>query len=194
MSEAALTGGLVDGPADAARAFRAAMEAMARPGQIMALPVADPPAPLSSAAAVLLLTLVDHETSLYLAGAHDTPAVREWLTFHTDVVIGRAADAHWAVGDWVALQPLDQYPAGTPAYPDRSATLIVEQPALSQSGCALSGPGIEAIAYLNLPDVAVLQANAKRFPLGVDCFFTAGRQVAALPRSTQIGAPSCTSQ
>jgi alpha-D-ribose 1-methylphosphonate 5-triphosphate synthase subunit PhnH len=189
-----LKGGLVDGPADAARAFRAALEAMARPGEIMTVPTLEPPPPLSAAAAGLLLTLVDHETSLYLGGGHDTPEVREWLIFHTDVVITSATAAFWAVGDWASLQPLDQYPAGTPAYPDRSATLIVEQPTLRPSGTALRGPGIASIAYLNLPDADALKANARQFPRGVDCFFTAGTQVAALPRSTQIGEPPCTSQ
>ncbi len=56
---------------------------------------------------------------------------------------------------------------------------------------ALSGPGIDDRARLApiLPEGAaeVLRVNAARFPLGLDFFFTAGGQVAALPRSTRIG-------
>lgn len=171
---------------DAAHAFRAAMTAMAQPGTIQTVTGPVPPAPLSVAAAVLLLTLCDPDTRVHLAGGHDTPNVRRWLTFHTGAQITPSRDCTFAVGDWAALLPLTDYPAGTPEYPDRSATLIVAMSALAAEGAVLSGPGIRDTARLSLPDPQPLRANAARFPLGIDLFLTAGDRLAALPRSTRI--------
>ena len=53
----ALIGGFAQGPQQSARAFRAALEAMARPGTIWTVEGAVPPAPLSVAAGVLLLVV-----------------------------------------------------------------------------------------------------------------------------------------
>ncbi|MEP5213639.1 phosphonate C-P lyase system protein PhnH, partial [Sulfitobacter pontiacus] len=65
-------------------------------------------------------------------------------------------------------------------------TLIVEQPAFGAPNAVLSGPGIRDQVQMSLPDVAKLQRNTMLFPLGLDFFFTAGAQVMALPRSSQI--------
>ncbi|SHE82348.1 alpha-D-ribose 1-methylphosphonate 5-triphosphate synthase subunit PhnH [Ruegeria intermedia] len=180
------SGGFTDAPVQAAHAFRAAMTVMARPGEIRQLVGATPPEGLSVAAGTLLLTLSDPDTGVYLAGAADSPAVRQWLTFHTGAPLVPAAQADFAVGLWQDLMPLEQYRIGTPEYPDRSATLIVECGVLHQSGATLRGPGIRDTARLALPDVAALQANSDLYPLGCDFFFTCGDTVAALPRSTRI--------
>ena len=81
--QTAFGGGFSDAPLASARAFRAAMSAMARPGRIEAIQGATPPGPLSAAAGALLLTLCDPDTGLFLAGNVDTPEVRGWLRFHT---------------------------------------------------------------------------------------------------------------
>ncbi|WP_171235401.1 phosphonate C-P lyase system protein PhnH [Ruegeria sp. HKCCA6837] len=180
------SGGFQNAPVQAAHAFRAAMTVMARPGEIHTLMGTEPPAPLSMAAGTLLLTLCDPETKVYLAGDADTDAVCKWLTFHTGAPIVSAGNADFAVGTWGALGPLNAYRIGTPEYPDRSATLIVECDQLEQSGAILSGPGIKDTARLSLPDVPALQYNAMLYPLGCDFFFTCGDKIAALPRSTQI--------
>ena len=154
-----LTGGYADAPREAARAFRAALDAMARPGTIGTVTGAVPPAPLSVAAGVLILTLVDATTPLHLAGAADCPAVRDWVQFHTAAPLVAAEAAMFAVGDWAALHPLDRFAIGTPDYPDRSATLIVEVPVLEASGARLTGPGIRDAALLSLPDTTAFVAN-----------------------------------
>ena len=179
-------GGFADPATEAARAFRAAMTVMARPGEIRELDGAQPPAPLSPAAGTLLLTLCDPETAVHLAGACDSDAVRGWLAFHTGAPMVGPAEADFAVGSWNDLLPLDQYRIGTPEYPDRSATLIVEMEDLAPEGATLRGPGIKDTSQLNLPDPVALAANAVLYPLGLDVFFTCGGRVAALPRSTQI--------
>ncbi len=182
------SGGFRDAPRDAAHAFRAAMTVMARPGEIRTLVGAEPPAPLSVAAGTLLLTLCDADTGVYLAGAADTPEMRQWLGFHTGAPIVEASRADFAVGRWSDLIPLSNYRIGSSEYPDRSTTLIVESDVLAPKGAVLSGPGIKTTTRLSLPDIAALQGNAMLYPLGCDFFFTCGDQVAALPRSTQIKA------
>lgn len=188
MQTETLEGGFADAPVAAARAFRAAMQAMARPGRILELTGAQPPAPLSPAAGALLLTLCDADTPLHLAGVHDCDAVRDWITFHTGAPLGDAGQAAFATGGWEALQPLDAYPEGRADYPDRAATLIVELARLAPEGARLTGPGIAAEAALSLPDIAPFQRNAARFPLGLDFYFTCGDRLAALPRSTSVEA------
>lgn len=187
METSALDGGFATPPQDAARAFRAALEAMARPGTRHQITGAAPPNGLSLAAGTLLLTLADTETPVHLAGAADTPFVRDWLTFHTGAPFVPPKDAMFAVGSWEALLPLDQYPIGEQDYPDRSATLIVEMEALTGQGVTLSGPGIKDTASLSLPDAKAMAANAALYPLGLDFYLCAGDQIAGLPRSTRIG-------
>ena len=159
-----LDGGFSDPPRQAAYAFRGAIQALSRPGRIETLAGATPPAPCSPAAGALILTLCDGTTPVHLAPSHDTEALRSWA----------------------ALQPLDRFAIGTPEYPDRSATLIVEMDTLSASGARLTGPGIETEASLSLPETAAFQRNRAQFPLGFDCFFTCAERVAGLPRSTRV--------
>ncbi|RMA44262.1 phosphonate C-P lyase system protein PhnH [Rhodophyticola porphyridii] len=182
----AMTGGFEAPAFDAAFAFRAVLQAMARPGRIETVSRAAPPTPISAAAGAVILTLCDPETGVYLAPGHDTDAARAWITFHTGAPFVRAEAAVFALGTWDALAPLSAYAIGTPEYPDRSATLIVECDGLYADGAVLSGPGIRDRARLNLPEIAAFRANRARFPLGFDCIFTAGAQLAALPRSTQV--------
>lgn len=188
MAAAALSGGFADPARDASYAFRALMKVMARPGQIEQLAPVTAPAPLSPAAGTALLTLCDPETPIYLAGDADCELVRDWLRFHTGAPLVGPEDCSFAVGAWDALMPLSPYPLGTPEYPDRSATLIVEMSELEAEGTTLTGPGIQTTAALSLPDPEALSRNAARFPLGLDFFFTCGDRIAALPRSTRIGA------
>lgn len=182
----ALTGGFANPALDSARAFRTIMQVMARPGRIDDLNGAEAPAPLSIAAGTLALVLLDQTTPLFLAPSHDTPLLRSWISFHTGAPFAAPEAAMFAIGDWDALQPITRFAIGTPEYPDRAATLIVEVPALANHGAHLSGPGIRDHAHLSLPDIAPLQANRAQFPLGLDLFLTCDQQVAGLPRSTTV--------
>lgn len=183
-----LTGGFAAPPQDAARAFRAALEAMARPGRVQRLSGAEPPAPLSVAAGTLLLTLCDTTTPVHLAPSHDTAAVRGWIAFHCGAPIVVAGDAAFAVGSWEALQPVSRFAIGTADYPDRAATLIVETKGVAPPNATLTGPGIERSHPARLPEIAAFRANRARFPLGFDCYFCAGTEVIGLPRSTHVEA------
>lgn len=186
MQAQALEGGFANPSSEAAHAFRAALQALARPGRIERIAGAQAPAPVSPAAAGLLLTLCDAETPLHLAPSHDSPALREWLAFHTGAPIVERGQAMFALGRWADLVPLDDFAQGTPEYPDRSATLIVEIEHLAPEGARLTGPGIETQAHLSLPEIAGFRANRARYPLGVDFLFTCEDRVAGLPRSTNV--------
>ena len=186
MTPEALLGGFSDASQQSTHAFRAALEALARPGRIESVSGAQPPAPMSVAAGVLLLTLCDPNTPVHLAGAHDCPAVRDWITFHTGAPLVGADAAQFAIGTWPALNPVSRFAIGLPDYPDRSATLIVEMDRLSNAGPRLTGPGIKDAAHLSLPEVAAFADNRALFPLGFDCFLTAGADLAGLPRSIVV--------
>lgn len=186
MQAETLSGGFADPAINAAHAFRSVMEAMARPGTVQDISGAEAPAPLSNAAGAVLLTLCDTETPVFLAGDADCDAVRAWLAFHTGAPLTCPARCMFAVGSWGALEPLSAYPIGTPDYPDRSATLIVDGSDLDADGVTLTGPGIKDQASLSLPDIAAFQTNHALFPLGLDFIFTSGDRLAALPRTTEV--------
>ncbi|MEL6219815.1 MAG: phosphonate C-P lyase system protein PhnH [Pseudomonadota bacterium] len=194
VAASALEGAFANPAQDAAAAFRCVLDAFARPGRVGEMRGAEPPEGVSPAAGAALLTLADAETALWLPERLVGSPVAEWLSFHTNAPL--TADrkaAQFAVGCWEELGLLTGWSQGTPSYPDRSATLIVEVEALEGGpALTLSGPGIPGSCSFapTLPPEAGLQlaANHRRFPLGLDLLFSAGTHVAALPRSTRIGA------
>ncbi len=182
--------GLADPAHDSQRLFRAVLDAFSHPGRIVALPRA--PAgvgPLSPAATAFVLTLVDRDTPLWLDPAFDVAAVRDFVHFHTGAPIAaRQADALFAVVEPWREPLLDGFAIGSDAYPDRSATLVIEVPSLVDGTPRTArGPGIathETIAVAGLPAsfAGAWAANRALFPCGVDLVFTAGTALLALPR------------
>jgi len=187
--------GYADPVADCQRAFRAVLDAMARPGTVVAFD-GPPEAPegISGTAAGLLLTLCDAATPVWLDRRLAAGAVPSYLRFHTGAPLcDQPADAVFALAARMApALPLDVLPCGTPDYPDRSATVIVEVDGFGRGeGARLTGPGIEtetAFSAVGLPDGfwSAMQGNAMRFPLGIDVILAGPGAVAALPRSTRI--------
>ena len=186
MTPEALSGGFREAPQQSARAFRAALDALSRPGTIVTVEGATPPAPLSIAAGVLILTLCDGTTPVHLGPTLDRTLLRDWITFHTGAQLVGAEAACFALGSWEDLTPVSRFALGLPDYPDRSATLIVEMADLRAEGLRLTGPGIKGSAHLSLPETAAFRANRANFPLGFDTFLTCGNTLAALPRSTRV--------
>lgn len=181
-----LSPGFADPPVDAAETFRAALQSMARPGTIQTARPAGVPSGLSPAAGALALTLFDHETAVWLAPSVATDAVLRWLTFHTGAPVTQDRGAAvFAIGPWGDLIPATDFTTGTPEYPDRAATLIVE---VADLGVAhrLTGPGIRDAADLTHPDPVFARANAALFPRGIDLFVCAGDRLAAIPRTTKV--------
>ncbi|MEL6957688.1 MAG: phosphonate C-P lyase system protein PhnH [Pseudomonadota bacterium] len=186
MEPQTLSGGFVDPAITSAAAYRQIMEAMARPGTIHDITGAAPPTPLTPATGAIILTLCDPDTPVHLTGPLACDAVRRWVGFHTGAPLVPPSQAMFAVGAWDNLAPLEAYAIGTPQYPDRSATLIVQVERLEPQGATLSGPGIKGTHSLSLPEVEAFQRNAGLFPLGLDFIFTSDDQVAALPRTTIV--------
>jgi alpha-D-ribose 1-methylphosphonate 5-triphosphate synthase subunit PhnH len=191
-----LSGGFA-APVFAAQAvFRATMDAMARPGKLVDFAAeAAPPPPLPAEAGALALTLLDHETPVWLDQKLARSAtVADWLRFHTGApIVTDPKEADFAlVCDPAHMPVLSAFRLGTAEFPDRSTTLIVAVEGLDGPDClTLTGPGIREIATLAphpLPIGFADQAAANRdlYPRGVDIVFTAFGRLAALPRSIRI--------
>jgi alpha-D-ribose 1-methylphosphonate 5-triphosphate synthase subunit PhnH len=144
----------------------------------------------------ICLALVDFETPVWLDRAGRTADVTAYLRFHCGCrIVDEPEQARFAiVVDARDMPDLDQFDPGTDEYPDRSATVIVQTGALlAGSGRRLTGPGIEAEAWLEadgLPDRfwESLCINRERFPQGVDVLLIAAASLAALPRTTRVEA------
>lgn len=195
MSSAALALGFGNPVLDSQNLFRAALDALARPGRIARLSTSvEPPSPLLPTSACLLLALADYDTSVWLDDVlASEPAIGDFLRFHTGARLVRACrDADFAVvGAPERIPLLSTFAQGTPEYPDRSTTLIVQVETLASTGWLLRGPGIlEGTAFRAAPLPAdfpsQVAANRTRFPCGVDLVFVTRSEIAALPRSTRI--------
>jgi alpha-D-ribose 1-methylphosphonate 5-triphosphate synthase subunit PhnH len=190
---------------DAQQVFRTALAAMARPGRVLplagpALAALEPPPGLSPGLAALLLSLLDGETSLWLAPPLASDETLQYLRFHCGVrvaptpataafVVARAAQA--GPGLWSTLD------LGTDEAPQVGATLILDVRSLRAAlpgepgALTLSGPGIQSWHALAVPDLpapfwharAALEAD---YPRGVDLILCSGERIAALPRTTRV--------
>lgn len=187
--------GFADPVVDAQGVFRAILDALANPGTAQKLAgSSDGSGALGRDLVSTLLTLSDHDTTIWLSPALDTDVVRGFVGFHTGAtVVGDPAKANFAfvaLGD--AMPELARCNLGTQEYPDRSTTIIAEVPALNGGAeLVLRGPGIretQAISPVGLPADFVAQwgENRELFPRGVDLLLVAGGQVMGLPRSSRI--------
>lgn len=186
MDASSLSGGFANHAVQSAEAFRSLLQAMARPGLIFTVKGAGPPAPLSVAAGVAVLTLCDTDTIIHLAPSVDNEDIRAWIAFHTGAPFGPSHKADFAIGSWAELSGIKDFPTGNDEYPDRSTTLICALSSLSSGQARLTGPGIRDAHWLNLPDGGDEMRRVDLFPCGRDLILTAQDQLAALPRSVQV--------
>ncbi|WP_142848209.1 phosphonate C-P lyase system protein PhnH [Telmatospirillum sp. J64-1] len=190
MSVPSLATGFDDPVQDGQRVFRAVLDAMSRPGRIVPLPrLPEIPAGLHASSAAVALALLDLETPVWLDEAA-SPAAK-WLRFHCGSPLTAAAgDAAFAlIADGTRLPDLDLFPIGTPDYPERGTTLLIQVAALAKGrGHRLRGPGIEHETFLDAEglDEALWRHMAQgrdRFPLGHDVMLLSPDALACLPRS-----------
>jgi alpha-D-ribose 1-methylphosphonate 5-triphosphate synthase subunit PhnH len=176
--------------------YRALLNAMSRPGTVCA-PCGEAmpqqvPAPCSPAAAGVALTLLDHETPVWLQQPESPLA--HWLQFHCGCPLThRPEDAAFAViTDSNTVPDWSRFATGTPEYPDRSATLIIQvQSAAAAGPVTLQGPGTQKEAHISVSGLAdafwtMHQANAALFPQGTDTILAAPEGVLCLPRTVHI--------
>ncbi|GAB3124542.1 phosphonate C-P lyase system protein PhnH [Novispirillum itersonii] len=194
LAASSLTPGFSDAVHQSQAVFRCALTALSRPGQWATVPHLPPaPAPLSAAAAAMILTLADMDTPLWLDPVLSTPEVTGWVRFHTGApLVSLPEQAAFAViADCAALTALDRFSLGTAEAPDLAATLIVQLPPQDATSPArtLTGPGIDgslSLTVSGLPDAfwADREAFAPLFPQGVDVLLTTPEAVCGLPRTT----------
>lgn len=195
--------GFADPVRDAQRCFRKLLAAVSYPGRAQDLRglLSIAPEPLYPTTAALCLALLDVETVVWLDRPLDTPDVRQFLSFHCGCKIAaHPGEAAFALLDGATAAPrLQTLHLGTPEYPDRAATALIQVPATSGGATVTArGPGIaeaQEFAVVGLePDFWVRRAAVNAaFPTGLDIVFVDPRQIVGLPRAIHLeGAPPCT--
>jgi len=183
--------GFADPVLDAQSCFRAVLEAMSRPGRIVAAGAGlRAPAPLMPAAAAVLLTLADADTPLWHDGGDEAA---RWIAFHCGAPAARMTGGAAIALATGTLPALRGFQTGTEEEPQRGATVIAQVASLDDAGgWALTGPGIERQHRLSVTGLPAdfptqWETNRKGFPCGVDLIVCCGERLAALPRTVRIG-------
>ncbi len=170
--------------------FRLLLQAFAYPGQIVSFPVRDLPQPGESAHCVVLATLADPSTVVWIDATLPEAADIARLA---RCPLGTIETSSFAVCRSDALLPLDRFWQGTLFDPHLSTTIIAEVASLTEGDLfRLTGPGVpqegRIFAPCGLPNgfAAAWMENNRSFPCGVDLILTAGAQCACLPRSVKM--------
>ncbi len=177
---------------DSQQAFRALLDALARPGRIRCIGPALSGVALGGALARLLLTLSDDETPVWWQSPDDT--LQQWLRFHTGAPLASQPDSASFAVFTNCHEPLtlSDFSSGSAAAPEFSATLLIELPSLENGPSTVwRGPGIEGaqqVTLQGLPDDfwTQWQTNHAAFPQGVDIVFSCGDYAIGLPRTTRV--------
>ena len=191
-----LPAGFADKVLSAQSVFRSVMDAMARPGSVQRIaPATGTPAAMMRGTAAIALTLLDHDTPVWLDGRMSATAdVAKWLKFHTSApVVTDSSIASFAlIGDPQSLPALERFAFGSNEYPDRSTTLILQVESLADGPVVeLQGPGIDGLAALRASiqprDLFErLAINAALFPRGIDVVLVHDDSIVAIPRTTRL--------
>jgi alpha-D-ribose 1-methylphosphonate 5-triphosphate synthase subunit PhnH len=178
--------------------FRAILEAMAHPGQLVTIKSKiDHPVELNTASAAACLTLLNEETPLWTDLSWKSSAI-DWLQLHSGCsIVTEPCMAHFALITQPAeMPPLDDFKIGDEQEPGSATTLFVQVDQFDDKhGKILSGPGIKTMIHFAPVGIQASfwrqwQLQAALFPLGVDVFFTHSDIIAALPRTTQVSDPN----
>lgn len=173
--------------------FRAAMEAMARPGRLQTLTEDLPEvAGLNRATTALLLTLADFDTPVWLDEA--SAAAADFLRFHCGCpIVEDSQKASFAVfSGWPGADSWERFALGSDAYPDQSATLMIQLDTIAANGLvSMTGPGIEHVHRVSLAGItadwaAHWNAQSALFPRGLDAYLTSQSTICGLPRTSHL--------
>jgi len=191
----ALAAGFAEPVFDSQAVFRAVLSAFSRPGRISMVSTGiEPPRPLQVATAAIALSLFDLSTPYWIDPSVGSIPVTEYIGFHSGArTTGNLTEASFAIlgadGD---TDCWDSFAIGTPDYPDRSTTIIIQVYDFQEVGpIRLTGPGIEhehRVAVDGVPSGfwPTLQKNAQRYPLGTDTVLVAQNRLLCLPRTTKV--------
>jgi alpha-D-ribose 1-methylphosphonate 5-triphosphate synthase subunit PhnH len=179
---------------EAQAAFRALMDALARPGEIRRIPGVSAPSPLLPATAAILRSLADYETPVWLdARFAEESAAADWIRFHTGAPLAREAEqaVFAVVADAQDMPSFTAFAQGSAEYPDRSTTIIVQMDSFAGETFTLAGPGIKTERIVTVGALPHdfperWAANRALFPRGIDLVLVAGEQVVAFPRTVNV--------
>lgn len=184
--------GFKDPVHNAQETFRALLDALARPGRVQTTASLTPPEGLNPSCAAACLTLLDLETTVWLQPGMAESA-RAWLLFHTGCrFTDQTQKADFAlINDMATMPNLEDFSWGTAAYPEASTSLLIQLPTLEGAqSVALQGPGILDTITLQTPLGSDFwqqwQAMTAHYPLGLDAWCFADRQVLGLPRTARL--------
>jgi alpha-D-ribose 1-methylphosphonate 5-triphosphate synthase subunit PhnH len=184
--------------------FRVVLTALSEPGQWREVS-SDAPAPEQgqSAAAAVLLALLDPDCVLWVSPEFTKGSAPAWLRFHTGCRLTNVP--HEANFLWFhaldSLLPFTEFALGSDEYPDQSATVLIDvmpkqNATLNIPALTLTGPGIKEAVHVVLSEqidiseekfnglIASLQSNQVNFPRGADTLLCAGTRILGLPRTT----------
>lgn len=186
--------GFADPVFESQAAFRGCLDALATPGSVVSLGAGLESLPdLHPAASALLLALLDQDTRLWLSPGLAAGRTAANLKFHTGCSLAASpGEADFAlVANVDELPSLEAFSAGSEEYPERSATIVLQVPAILDSGWRLTGPGIRNETRLSVPAlgdgfIAQWGRNRARFPRGIDLYLVCGETLCGLPRTTHI--------
>ncbi len=177
--------------------FRCILDAMARPALLHAAPTIPSPLPaeVPPMIAAIALTLCDGDTPLWLSPSLNVEPVRAWLRFHCAChFVEKPAEASFALVAYMDELPhIGDFAQGTPAYPDRSATVCVAgmvfegNNSIMASGAGINGT-VAVPCAISGDFLTMWRANNESFPLGVDMLLCDDASLMALPRTTRLTA------
>lgn len=164
------------------RAFAAMMEALARPGRLVAATT-----DMAALAAALLDLEVSHATPcVRLAAAVAPTGSRRVAPEEADYLFYPELSAD-------DLADLGSVRCGDPLYPDTGATLFVGAELGTGPALRLAGPGIAGEATLHVGGLPsglwALRDRTVAYPLGWDLMLVGDGRLVGLPRSTRIEVP-----
>lgn len=178
--------------------YRSLMSAMAEPAKVICMEkYCQGPAGLFPTTAAIALTLFDNDTVIF--NADNTASSNEWIRFHCGAPLTvHEPDAHYAI------IPKNHAPIntsllsiGSPEYPDKSATLLIEVESFNE-GMALeaTGPGIKESTRFRVTGLApqwlqLMADNTGLFPQGIDYILLSPESLLCLPRTTRLRSPQC---
>lgn len=196
---------------DATTVFRDVMDAFSRPGRLHKITVECAiPVTLDLATSAILLTLADNETPLWLDPEINAKQTRDFLKFHTGCShTDTIATATFAVaGAKTSPKDMSAIAVGSPDYPDRATTLIIQVDHITESSLTnqtqtpknatsltlpitLTGPGILNAISLEIRGLTQnfwqwRNSLCQNFPCGIDVIFTHQGRFVAIPRSTKV--------
>ena len=195
--------GFNDQVVDSQRIFRNALQALSHPGQVVeVIPNAAIPDQAQPSASVLLLSLLDADSHLWVSPSIAKSDAVHWLVFHTNCML---VD-NLALADFAWIHSIDEMPAlasfnqGTDEYPELSTTCLLniasfENEVNAVQPITLEGPGILGTSQLCLKLVVSSQienllsqwhTNNQQFPKGIDVFLCGTNQIVGLPRTTKL--------